>query len=232
MYKYLIVGDVHCIPSDVNEVANFLNFVADKAREHNVKNVILTGDLHDTHGIVHSEVTWCYYNVFLNNYDLQWILYVGNHDIVLRDRSKHALLSYKSLPNVTVVDNLAHFEHFDIIPYCTEDELLKLVEDAKSHTLLCHHTFSGAQYSNGFYDPNSIDLKKIPYKRVISGHIHLSQTVDNCTYVGSPRWLNAGDANQDKFIWLWNGQEKFEKIPTDSVVKRISRIEITEQNQG
>jgi DNA repair exonuclease SbcCD nuclease subunit len=75
-------------------------------------------------------------------------------------------------------------------------------------------------------------LKKIPYKRVISGHIHLSQTVDNCTYVGSPRWLNAGDANQDKFIWLWNGQEKFEKIPTDSVVKRISRIEITEQNQG
>ena len=229
MYKYLIIGDPHNVPSEKLEVESLIHYACEVARENSVQTIIITGDLHDTHSLVNLEVVWSYYDAFNDNPDIKFVIYPGNHDIVLRDRTKHTLLPYKALTNVRVVESLAHFEDFDIIPYCSEKELLEMVQNAKSSTLLCHHTFQGAKYENGFYDPEGIDLSKMPYEKIISGHIHLSQTVGQCFYVGAPRWMSISDANENKSVWLWDGQADFKAIDTSSVCKKMIRLSVDEK---
>jgi hypothetical protein len=40
------------------------------------------------------------------------------------------------------------------------------------HEVVCHATFNGARYENGFYAKEALDPDAVPQKRIISGHIH------------------------------------------------------------
>jgi hypothetical protein len=73
-------------------------------------------------------------------------------------------------------------------------------QKSKSEVLFCHQTFLGGKNDNGFYAPDGISLDLIPQTSIISGHLHCSQIVGKCRYVGSPRWMTASDANQEKVI--------------------------------
>lgn len=229
MYQYILVGDLHSKTSNIDETCRIFEKIVKVATENNVKEVILLGDLFDTHGIVHLPVMHCYFSLFKKYTQLNFHCLVGNHDYVTHGNyQEHSLITFKGLKNVRVIDELTHFNEFDLAPHCSEDKFLELCSKKYSDTLICHHTFAGAQYENGFYAPDGIDLDKVPYKTVISGHVHLNHQVGKCFYPGTPRWLKESDANQDKGIWLWDAAQDFKFISTEDVCRKIFSFDIKE----
>lgn len=231
MYKYILVGDLHSKPANLDETKRIFEKISEVALRHEVYNVILLGDLFDTHGVVHLPVMLCYHQLFSKYYNLTFTCLVGNHDYVTHgDYKQNSLIAFKDMGNVRVVDDLSELGEFDVMPHCSEDKFFELCEKKMSSTLICHHTFAGAQYENGFYAPEGIDLDKVPYKTIISGHVHLNHQVGKCFYPGTPRWLKESDANQDKGIWLWDGQKDFKFISTEDVCRKIFSFDIKHES--
>lgn len=230
-FKYLIVGDPHVTPASIPECEKLFDLIVKTARENHVKEIILLGDLFDTHAIIHASVLNFYFNQFWGTSDLRWIALVGNHDITLRDRHNHALMGFKNLPNVTVIDKMTHFEDFDAIPYTDNDEFVKITEEKRSDTLICHHEFLGSHYENGFYSSHGIDLKHVKYQQVISGHVHKKQSFGPINYLGAPRWIHSSDANQPRGLHLWDGKKDFKFIDTADTVGKIIEIKLNESSE-
>jgi len=239
MYKILLVGDLHSKNSNLEETKKIFEFINIQCLKYNIKSVFLLGDLFDTHGIVHLPVVYMYHDLFNKYKNLNFYCLVGNHDYVVHgSHAEHALVSFKFLSNVQVIDaadgQVYTYKQdniqFDCIPHTTQEQFFTLCKQKKSDILLCHHTFTGAQYENNFFAPDGIDLEKTSYKRIVSGHIHKIQEVGKAFYVGAPRWLKESDANQDKGIWAWDGQDKFDFISVDSVCCKINVLNIDENS--
>jgi len=230
-YKYILVGDLHTKNSNIEETCQIFSFLNDISKDYNINNIFLMGDLFDTHGIVHLPVTYCYYDLFSKYEHLNFYCLVGNHDYVVHgSNSKHSLLPFKKLKNVTVIDDFFHFSDlncsFDCIPHTSDDVFFELIKNKKADTLLCHHTFKGAVYENNFFAPDGIEISNVDYKNIVSGHIHKKQTIGKVFYIGTPRWLKESDANEDKGIYLWDGNSQYEYIKTEDVCRKICVLNI------
>jgi DNA repair exonuclease SbcCD nuclease subunit len=68
--------------------------------------------------------------------------------------------------------------------------------------LICHNEFDGGTYDNGYYIKDGVKPEELNFDLVISGHIHKRSTIGKVRHPGSPRWLSASDANQEKGLWL------------------------------
>jgi DNA repair exonuclease SbcCD nuclease subunit len=210
--KFLFVGDPHVRKDDLEDCQNLVDYVYETAMGQEVDAIVWLGDLHHNFGIVNIGVTDFWLRTFkrfglphlhIHNYAI-----VGNHDIETNgDRMVHALLPYKELENVTVVDNpTTIFGEPDILflPYMRNEEFVQTCNESNAKIVICHQEFDGCQYENGFYSKHGVNPNSIPQELVISGHIHMPQTFGKVMYLGSPRWITASDANQDRFIYVWD----------------------------
>ena len=236
-FKIILVGDLHCKSSNIDETKKIFEYISTVAKKHSIKDVFLLGDLFDSHGIVHLPVVYCYKEIFETYSDLNFFCLVGNHDYIVHgNRRHHSLLYYKKQSNVTIIDssdnNLFLYKNnsidFECMPHTNKEDFFELIKKKKTDILLCHHTFLGAQYENSFIAPDGIDSTCIDYLKIVSGHIHKTQNVQQVFYTGTPRWLSKSDANQSKGIWLWDGLEKFKFLSTGTVCKEIFSINIDE----
>lgn len=229
MYKYIIVGDPHATSNKLEEINRLFDLVVQTAKENHIHDVIVLGDLFDTHQIVHLPVMHNYLDIFKKYSHLHWVLLVGNHDIPLHgNRLNHALAPFSQFPYVKVVDGFDWYDDIDLIPYCSEEEFFKLVKNKRHDTLICHQTFMGAAYENNYFAKDGFDLSQVPYQKVISGHIHTQQSVGKCFYPGAPRWFKSTDANHPKSIWLWDGKDEYKAISTENVCQSIVKLTLNE----
>ena len=237
MEGWIVIGDVHSTHHSIAEVERLLDFSATMARKNNAKGCILLGDLFDTHQNVHLSVVYSYFSMFAKHADLEWLMIPGNHDhSVHGSRLEHALLPFKDLPNVKVFDcaqgMVESYDGMDFAPFIrSEEEFLKLCESKKNDLLICHQEFTGAQYEGGFYAPNGTDVRKVPYKQIIAGHVHAEQVVGSCCYVGAPRWFTVADANKPKFINLLKNNRLIKRYSTDAVCMPIYKISLDETSE-
>lgn len=216
--KLLLVGDPHVTVSELQDAQNLLNGVYDTFVEQKPDHVVFMGDLHHNHNVVRIEVI----DFWLRNLERfkgKAVVMVGNHDMSNDASEKsHALQSYRGVAQV-VDDVYSLGKGVFVLPYIHSRE--RFVETAnliyknaekdfgfKPTTLLCHQTFDGCQYDNGFYAPDGVSPDLIPFKNVISGHIHTAQVLvkgdQTVTYIGSPRWRTMDDANKKKVVVLYN----------------------------
>jgi hypothetical protein len=94
---------------------------------------------------------------------------------------------------------------------------------------VCHQTFDGSQYENGFYSEGGINVALVSkFEQVISGHIHKTQKFANIFYPGTPRWDSISDANENKAIWLFSDDGSSEAISTREVCRPLLSIEVNE----
>ena len=223
--KILYVGDMHVVPEDIEECQRLLDFVFEFAKEQQAQ-VVFLGDQHHTHSIVRIEVMRFWYENFKRFQTLKkkTIALVGNHDLSHSlHPQEHSMVPYKDL--IQVVDSLFWDETTRILYapyYASSEKFLEEVTKFKQqnpeyHTLVCHQTFSGAQYENGFYAKESIELDQVPYSQIISGHIHSTNQIGKLLYVGSPRWKTFADANIDKSLFLIDHAE-------DGSIQHITKI--------
>jgi hypothetical protein len=238
-----MVGDVHARPDDLDDCEALMMGVLEVlARRPDVRHVWFLGDLHHTHAWVHVDVQdfWRKWLKRLAPMVDEVGIVVGNHDQA--PSGNHAAQWYGEIEGVHVYDEARCHHVFSVVPYEGDKKQFILSAlclygqgEPGEGTLLCHQTFAGAKFENGFYAPEGVSSSDMLFRNVISGHIHEPQTLvsDNVTvhYLGSPRWIGLNDANSDRFVYLveMDGQELvgMENISTAQWCRRIVRVEVT-----
>lgn len=228
--KLLVVGDYHAEPSDLADCQRLADYIVELAKKHDA-TVLFTGDQYHTHAIIHAEVQKFWFDFYRRLG--KSISLVGNHDKPGSASSKAtAMLAH--VDHTEVISEPVAFKGVLFMPYMHEaaDFVAVANQYPNIKTIICHQTFDGSRYENGFYAEGGVDLNLIPQKNVISGHIHTPQKVGKVWYVGAPRWRILTDANVDRAIWyveIVDG-EIVETIPYDTgkVCRQIRTLVDTE----
>lgn len=212
MRRILYVGDPHATPEELNDCRNLIQYVIRVARENGpVHEVNFLGDQHHTHGVIRLEVVgfwkWAFGLLKKELPHSEVVVEVGNHDMLADHNSPlHSMVCYEGDP-VVVVDRPTVRHGVLHMPYYHDREaFVRDCVDAGGGALVCHQTFDGSKYENGFPAKDGVDPEAIPQSDVLSGHIHTQQELVRGTrrvwYPGSPRWRTAADENVEKGVWL------------------------------
>jgi hypothetical protein len=101
---------------------------------------------------------------------------VGNHDLTgSKSSTANSMMAHSA--DVVVIDKPTVYGGVLFMPYMADTEefvriCTRYATDNALGTLVCHQTFDGSKYDTGFYAKDGIDPKRIPFNRVVSGHIH------------------------------------------------------------
>lgn len=242
--KTLYIGDWHAKPSDLHDSERLREYVYQMVEEHRPDRVVFLGDQYDTHGIVHVTVQHFWRTFFKRLTDMMEdgqdgvLALVGNHDMP-GDRSSWAHAMQAHADDITVVDWHMVRDNCAYVSYEPEgvEHFSNMLEeeghDPTKLTLVCHQTFLGAQYENGFYAKDGIDAGKLPFPVIYSGHIHAPGAIGKVWYPGSPRYLTVSDANIARHIYLVEGDPRSPSrvlpLPTDNVVSKMWHFQDTPQ---
>lgn len=227
MESVLIVGDVHATVNELDDCEQLVKLIEENIDKDTT--VVFLGDQYHTHANVRVEVIDFWNRTFhlLTEKCREVVAVVGNHDMP-GDSSKsvHAMMA-NTMNGLTVIDAPRMVDGQTLyMPYFHDP--VKFVEEVNKHnplTVICHQTFNGAQYENGFYAKDGVDPEVLKCNQVISGHIHTPSVFSKVEYVGAPRWRTASDANIDRFIHKYQitnrGFKLVKKIPTGMHCRRI-----------
>ncbi len=201
----LYCGDPHAELSSLPEMERLIRLIAGSARHHGVDNIVFLGDQYHNHSLVHLQVMEFWEKSFAKLSAIAPVIaLVGNHDKAgYVNSNANSMMLHK---NVQIVDKSLRDGKIVYVAYQhkAEDFIKICKENDAANTVVCHQTFYGSKYENGFYAPqkDSIDPDSIPQKTILSGHIHTAQEFGKVWYTGSPRWRIATDANVEKYIYI------------------------------
>jgi DNA repair exonuclease SbcCD nuclease subunit len=233
MSKILIVGDMHVKLDNLEDSQRLFDLIYETTK-NNACSVVFTGDLTHSHSVLRLEVA----NLIkqnikkLSSITIVGIL-VGNHD----GSSPHSIeinslrLLLGELTGVEIFDKPKFFGNSRMLPFtANNEEFVSWCNEYPDDVIICHQTFDGAQYENGFYAVGGVNPSLVPNPLVICGHIHKETDLGRIKYVGSPRALNANEYNESKYIWLFDDSnlQFVDKIKTDPFVKCFYRAELNE----
>lgn len=241
MDKVLFCGDLHAQMNNIEDTISILDLIIHHASNETVDSIVFLGDIFHSHSVVRQEIAFIVRDKILKllEQNKKVFLLAGNHD----GSSPHSVElnavrlvfdnAEKNNNNLCIVDKLTIYNKFAMIPfYGDHPSFLSQSNEADANLILvCHQTVKGAYYENKTLAPDGIDQTLIKQRKIITGHIHMEQTVGKAFYPGTPRALNANEYNEPKGIWLFdNSLETFEKISTDHLVKLFYRYDINETN--
>ena len=234
---YLLIGDYHANEKDLDDCERLAGYIlAILARNHRITPVFL-GDLYDTHSVIRAEVQRFWYDFFEKISSHYTIVISGNHDRPTNQSSKaNALLAHSSQVELFTEGEMGRVNDVVWIPYCHDpEEFVRICNFYKDiDTVICHQTFQGAQYENGFYAKDGVDQNRIPQAKVISGHIHSTSTLGKVFYPGAPRWRTLSDAKQiERYLYLTDGDFNIlEKFPTSPFCSKTVHYELNGKDQN
>lgn len=200
--KLLFVGDPHFEAHDLDDCRALADLIVQVAKDNDAA-VLFAGDQYHTHAVINAEVQYFWWETFhrLRNHEVYAL--VGNHDRPGSSSSK-ATAMIAHVKQCRVVDEPLEVNGVLLMPYMADhNEFVRICEEDKqySKTVICHQTFSGSKYENGFYAEDGINPDLIS-QNIISGHIHTPQEFGKVWYPGAPRWRIQTDANTERAIWL------------------------------
>jgi hypothetical protein len=221
---------MHVVQQELQDCLALKELIIKTLVDYNATSVIFTGDLFNNNSILNTPTVeyWHDFLTLLANQRVFVYIPIGNHDFFSAYiMHPHALLNFKDGYNgfVHIVDEpTVEFCNIAFAPYYPDPA--KFLEDTTRlknkyphlKTLICHQTFDGAQFSEGFYAKDAVNPVAVPFENVISGHIHTTHSFGNVWYCGSPRHRTLSDANQDRFIYVVD----FEPDGSYKVVEKIS----------
>lgn len=199
-FKVLFVGDVHATPEELDDCRALFGLV-DTLNDGSIDWICLLGDSYHTNNVVRVEVLAFWRQVF-ERLGTRTRALVGNHDYAGEGSKLHAMAAHAE--QIDVVDRPELHDGILYMPYYSDRDAF--VADANrlgGTTLVCHQTFAGSKYENGFYAEDGINPDLLPHENIISGHIHTPQSFGKVTYVGAPRWRTLSDANVERALWLY-----------------------------
>lgn len=205
--KWLLIGDPHAVADELDDCRALIRGVIQAIKDYSPDRVLFMGDQHHNHAIMHVEVMAFWRDAFKQIAQLQVpvLALVGNHDMPGDGVSKsHAMMAYSDIPGVKVIDKPMDADGHLLVPYQHSNEtfLATMRESPYHRVVLCHQTFDGGKYENGFYAKNGVPLAGLEDRWFISGHIHTPQAFANVTYIGAPRWRSLSDVGIERALVL------------------------------
>jgi DNA repair exonuclease SbcCD nuclease subunit len=211
--KYTIVGDLHCTLDNLDKVNKLYDYVETLGNP-----VIMLGDTFDTKAILRVE---CLNTVLKRTQEsnLKWYYITGNHDLISMEATEHSLNALKLLPNAIVIDKPYIEGNLSFLPYMRDANKLRaeLKKLPVNGYLFLHCDMSGWDLGNGHISDFGLGLSDfVQFKRVISGHYHKFNRMENFTFLGTPFSHSFGESNQVKYIGILDiDTNDLELIETD-----------------
>jgi predicted phosphodiesterase len=233
--KALLIGDPHVVPQELDDCLALKQLVLDTLKKNDLDTVIITGDCYHSHSVL-STVCVDYWNGFFDEVGQNVssiVAVLGNHDFFSPSiMNPHALICHKKgHKKLTIVDKPTElFPGVAALPYYYDPvKFMEACSDLTGKTLICHQTFDGARYTDGFYAKDAINPVAVPFDNIISGHVHTPHAFGKVWYAGSPRWRTLSDANQDRFLYVveFDGAGNYrivESISTSPACKKIVKF--------
>ena len=150
---------------------------------------------------------------------------VGNHDLWSKSASEiNSIRPFKYIPNVHIYDSVSKMEfngcNILMMPYFDSkiDQVNAIKSNRDCEYLFCHSDLNGAKMhltSVAHRNLDKIDIDDFSsFRKVYSGHIHLTQVSKNFTFVGSIFQMDRNDYGDQKGIFVIDtidGSESFIK---------------------
>lgn len=148
---------------------------------------------------------------------------IGNHDLYSKSTSEiNSVRPFKYIPNVKIYDSpkILKFNNLDILmmPYIEKrlDQIKVIDENKNCDYLFCHSDLNGCKMhlnSAAHRNSDKIDIENFKsFKKVRSGHIHLVQSNDCFTFVGSIFQMDRNDTGDQKGIFVINTDDDTEEF--------------------
>jgi len=167
---------------------------------------------------------------------------IGNHDLYSKSASEiNSIRPFKYIPNVKIYDSpkILKFNNLNILmmPYIERrlDQIKIIDENKNCDYLFCHSDLNGCKMhlnSAAHRNNDKIDIENFKsFKKVRSGHIHLVQSNNCFTFVGSIFQMDRNDTGDQKGIFVINTEDDSEEFFPNKVspVFRKFRV-ITEED--
>lgn len=202
--KILYIGDPHVVPTELADCWGLINLAESVLAANPDALVCFLGDQHHTHGLVHLPVMNFWRQAFkkLGGY-AKCIALIGNHDKEVwtgPDSRENVMEAYRDVCQIVVPRLELHGITF-LSHTPSNDQFIQLA--GSGNVIVCHQSFDGYKYENGTPIRDGVDVKKVKYNYIISGHIHAPQAEGKVWYPGAPRWRTLADAKVlERHIWL------------------------------
>lgn len=199
------------LPERLHSLLSSLEYVCSFAREHDIKDIDIAGDIVDDKSIIYSIAQKLLLDFFETNEDLSFRVLAGNHD--MSDRTTKAICALeflRSLPNVKLIAYEPFYdEQLDILYVPDSPNMVRQIISNKAKILISHIGLSEAQLSSGISIVSDLKLSQLkPYEVVLLGHYHKVQELITdyvkCYYVGSLIHLDWNDANDPKRFLVYD----------------------------
>jgi DNA repair exonuclease SbcCD nuclease subunit len=200
--KRLVTADIHLSenPRDAYRF-DFMAKLPTLAKRHKADEVTILGDLTDQKDR-HS--AWLVNKVANALHTISKVCPVrvlrGNHDYIDGDTPFFRWLS--KVDNIYWINQPIQHDGDLFLPhtYNYERDWDGVFTESYDH-IFTHNTFKGAISEHGVEISNGIPLSVLPKDAdVISGDVHVPQTIEQVTYVGAPYHIKFGDTYQSRFI--------------------------------
>lgn len=210
--------------------------------KHNIKTVICLGDTWEDRKNLNVNALMAAREMFfdrLQEHDIKFITILGNHDVYYRNRNDVNSMNIieSAYENVYVVDEYEEFTFgdrtFGLMSWVNNENLernLNRIKAANTHYLCSHMEINGFEMTTGVIADKgfSRDIFK-GYERVLVGHFHIENMIENIHYIGNTCQTNWDDYGSRRGFYVYddvdhsfthvkNDYETYDVIPyTDEV---------------
>ena len=213
--KILILGDLH-LGKVVSELVStyrnrVLYFVKSIIEKNNINCIIQLGDFFDDRKNVSIE-GYAETKKLLAKYfppDIKFISICGNHDATFKNTNDLCSTNELALPiNIQTILAPSNDEEtgFLYLPWINEsnfEESERLINESDSNFCFGHLEINGFAKIKGFNETSGLSSKLFNrFKKVFSGHFHLTQDINNISYVGSIFQLDRNDLHDTKRVMI------------------------------
>lgn len=236
----LLVGDVHATVDELDDCEKLIDLIHSTIDSYKLKDstIVFLGDQTHNHAILNVHVLNFWKKAFSHLREkAEIIALVGNHDLpgATGRTDVNSMSTLDSL--VRVVDNYNLVGNVLYIGYQHDKNRFIDICNKFKHIkhVVCHQTFDGARYENGFLASDGIKFDDLPdNQKYISGHIHTPSQFGNVTYIGAPRWRTASDADviRRNISWFDSETGLFTNIETGNNCKRFVKTNVVYGEQS
>jgi len=237
MSKVILTADIHLgVVGRLNDIIFSCRVMREYAHSNGIDTAIVLGDLfHDRQTLDISMLNSAsrFFEETSKQYDQQWIVFPGNHDLFL----KHSWDVTSLVPmrkHLTVIEDIKAIkldeQRFIILPFITYEKsymkVLRKIADTvyePGDKLLTHIGVCGAALNTCFLlkDWSIVKFDDLPFDRIYTGHFHSAQQIGNVYYPGSPIpfkfdegdvphgfYVYDTETNEHEFIDIWEAAKK------------------------
>jgi calcineurin-like phosphoesterase family protein len=162
---------------------------------------------------------------------------IGNHDLWSKSASEiNSVRPLRYIPNVHVYDSTTTLEFNNkrilMMPFIEKRlDQIKIIDENRNHDyLFCHSDLNGCKMhltSVAHKNPDKIDIEDFKsFKLVRSGHIHLVQTNEHFTFVGSIFQMDRNDINNQKGIFVIDTTDDSEVFYPNNISPIFKKVNI------